>query len=72
MYFANCCFYSCAAQSHKDSVREVTVEDQLRSKTIRPVTTAQLHLPPLDLAWTLDREDDDDDMMMIDDDDADD
>ena len=32
VYFANCCFNSCVEQSHKDSVREPTVEEQLSSK----------------------------------------
>ena len=29
VYFANCCFSSCAGQNHKDSVQEATVEDDM-------------------------------------------
>ena len=47
MYSANCSFNSCVKQSHKDSVQNATVEEQLSSKTIHPATRAQLHLPSL-------------------------
>ena len=40
-------------QSHEDSVRKATVEEQLNSKTNRPAMRAQLHLPALDLSWAL-------------------
>ena len=33
VYFANCCFNSCAEQSHEDSVQKATVEEQPFSKT---------------------------------------
>ena len=36
MYYANCCFNSCAEQSHKDGVQKATAEEQLGSKTIDP------------------------------------
>ena len=43
-----------AEQSHKDSVRKATVEEQLSSKTINPTAMrAQLRLPALDLSWAL-------------------
>ena len=42
-----CCFNSCAEQSHKDSVRKATVEEQLSSKSIHPAMTAQLHFTAL-------------------------
>ena len=46
---------SSSEQSHKDSVRKATVEEQLSSKTIHPAMRlrAQLHLPALDLSWAL-------------------
>ena len=49
VYFTSCCFNSCAEQSHKDSARETTVEEQLCSKTNHPAMRAQLHLPALDI-----------------------
>ena len=52
---ADCCFNSCAESGHKDSVRGATAEEQLSSKTIHPAKRAQLHLPPLDLSWALER-----------------
>ena len=42
--------YSCAEQSHKDSVRKATVEDQFSSKTVHPAMRAQLHLLSLHLS----------------------
>jgi len=45
------CFKSCGEQSHKDSVREATVEEQLCSKTNCPAMRAQLRFPVLDLSW---------------------
>ena len=41
---------SCAEQSHEDSVREATVEEQMKQRTVQLYVTAQLHLPPLDLS----------------------
>ena len=43
-------------ESHRDSVRDVTVEEQLYSKTIHLDMRAQLHLPALDLSWIMDCE----------------
>ena len=34
MCFANCCINSCGEQSHKDGVREATVEDQLKQRIV--------------------------------------
>ena len=53
VYCSNCCFNSCAEQSHKDSAREATVKEQLCSKTKYPAMRVQLHLPALHLSWTL-------------------
>ena len=53
VHLADCCFNSCAEQSHKDSVREAFVEEQLCNKTIHPAMRVQLHLPALDLFWAL-------------------
>ena len=60
----NCCFNRRAGQSHKDNVRCTAVEEQPEAKEVQlsqPSSTsllvmssglrAQLHLPPLDLAW---------------------
>ena len=53
VHFANCCFNSCAEQSHKDSVKEATVQEQFSNKTIYPAMRIQFHLPALDLSWAL-------------------
>ena len=53
MCFADGCFSNCAEQSHKNSERKATVEEQLCTKTIHPATRVQLQLPTLDLSWTL-------------------
>ena len=37
----------------KTESEKQAIEDQLSSKTIHPALTAQLHLPALDLSWTL-------------------
>ena len=42
--------------SHKNSVREVTVEDQLKQRIAQLAMRVQLHLPPLDLSWPLSSE----------------
>ena len=52
VYTANCCFNSCAEQSHKDNVRKATVEEQLKQIIFELSMRAQLHLPALDLSWT--------------------
>ena len=54
--FANCCFSSCTEQSHKDSVRKATVEEQMKQGTVQFSMRVRLHLsvdvlPALDLAW---------------------
>ena len=62
----NCCFNCCAGQNHKDNVRCTAVEVQPEAKEVQlsqPSYTSllmissrlgvQLHLPSLDLAWTL-------------------
>ena len=53
VYFANCCFNSCAGQSRKDSVRKATVEGQLSSKTGDNPSGYEgpAPPPPLDLSW---------------------
>ena len=33
--FANCCFNSCAEQSHKDNVRRAIVEEKLKQKVVQ-------------------------------------
>ena len=59
---ANCCFNSCAEQSHSDSVRKASVEEQLSSETVHRVMRAQLQLLLLDGD---DDDDDDDDEVML-------
>ena len=34
VYFANCCLNSCSEQRHKVSVREATVEEQMKQKIV--------------------------------------
>ena len=49
VYLANCCFNSCAEQSHKDNVRRATVEEQLKQKVVQlsePSSTSQLLISP--------------------------
>ena len=46
-----CCPNRYAEQSHKDNVRSSAAGKQLKHKKFS--SQAQLHLPPLDLAWTL-------------------
>ena len=42
-------------KSHKDSVQEAIVEEQLCSKKIHPAKRAQPSLPALDLSWAFQR-----------------
>ena len=41
---------SCAEQSHGDSVREATAEEQMKQRTVQHSVRTQLHLPPLHLS----------------------
>ena len=44
VYFARCCFYSCAEQSHKDSVRGTKSQRQRpRNKVTKTVSEEQSH-----------------------------
>ena len=67
VYCSNCCFNSCAEQSHKGNVRRATAEEQLKQKVVQlsePSSTSQLLIspglscgssstsPPPDLVWT--------------------
>ena len=47
----SCCLNCYAEQSHKDNVRSSAVGKRLKRK--KSNSQAQLHLTPLDLAWTL-------------------
>ena len=54
VYSATCSFNNCAEQSHKDTVRKATVEEQLSSKTIlqlwEPSSTSPVLISPR--LWT--------------------
>ena len=45
LHFVNCCFNSCVDQSHKDSVRNVSVEEQLKQRIVQLSAKATLLIP---------------------------
>ena len=49
VYSANCCFNSCAEQSHKDNVHSTAVEKQLKQRAVQlsePSSTSLLLISP--------------------------